>query len=502
MNRHPMGHLKHLGTAAIFFALSLVLTGCGDSSSNKTDAPESMQTVNVDTGKIAKIINATGTVRPKITVLVGSEVSGRILDVNVDFNSAVKKGDVLATIDPENLRHALAQNKAQVEARKTDIKIQETTVERSKINLKQSERSLNRRRQLYEENAISKAQLEETERAMELAKADLELAEARLESSYSVLDQAKANLRVSEVDLSRTVIQAPIDGIVIERLVDSGQTVAASFSSPELFKIAGDLTKVSVDASIVEGDVSGLDKGDIATFSVDAYPGQIFEGRVEQLRFKSEIKSNIVTYIAVISAENPDLALMPGMTANVQITTNSKSGIKRIPSSAERFRPTPDQIKQWSEPVEDGEALADPKAEVRLSSIGITAPRIQNILSRIQEDTKTLRENIADPTQNWRRVSYLKDLRDRIDEIIKDELNSTEYQDYRAVIQSEAKVRDAQIWVKSGDNKMKAKTISLGLSDGSFTEVVSGLEEGDHIVTSISSGQKNGGAPANARARR
>jgi len=247
---------------SLAFISALVLQGCGnaDAASGKagggakdemTQAP-SLQTGVVSRGEIAKIINATGTVRPDITVQVGSEVSGKILSIDVDFNSVVKAGDVLAVIDPENLENRVAQAVAIVENRKADININLATVQRADVNAAQAKRSLNRREQLFAENAISKAQLEETERAMQLAEADTVLAKARLDGSQSSLKQAQADLRSAKVNLARTVIKAPIDGVVIERLVDPGQTVAASFSAPELFKIAGDLSKIKIDAAIVE----------------------------------------------------------------------------------------------------------------------------------------------------------------------------------------------------------------------------------------------------------
>ena len=322
---------------------------------------------------------------------------------------------------------------------------------------------------------------------MQLARADIELAKARLTGAHSALKQAEANLRVTEVNLSRTLIRAPIDGVVIERLVDPGQTVAASFSAPKLFKIAGDLSKIRVDAAIVEGDVSGLDAGDRATFNVDAYPGRLFVGEVKQLQLKSESKNNIVTYTAVIVADNADRVLMPGMTANLQITTNSKTDILRMPSSAERFRPTPEQIKTWEQiSEEDGPQDADPKARQRLAAIGLIDSRVETIMVRMAEETKELRKQIADPTQNWRRLGRMKTLRDIIDSIVKDELSSKEYQSYRQQVQAAAKIRDAEIWVKVGE-KMLKKTVSLGLSDGSFTEVFNGVDDKDSVIIGISS---------------
>jgi len=491
------------GLFALMTSSALILQGCGNADASlgdKRKAPDeaaaaqgpSLQTGRVSRGEIAKIINATGTVRPDITVQVGSEVSGKILSVGVDFNSVVKKGDILAEIDPENLENRVAQVAALVENRKSDITINIASLKRAEVNAAQAKRSLDRRQQLFAESAISKAQLEETDRAMLLANADIELAKARLVGSQSSLKQAQADYRSARVNLSRAVIKAPVDGVVIERLVDPGQTVAASFSAPELFKIAGDLSKMKIDAAIVESDVSGLDAGDPATFSVDAYPGRVFQGAVHQLRLKSQTQSNIVTYTAVIDAANTDGALMPGMTTNLQITTNSKSGILRIPATAERFRPTPDQIEKWqAEEVREKSGDIDPKARERLSALGLDKARIDNVMATMESQTVKLREQIADPTQTWRKVARLKQLRETFDAIIKNDLSSTEYQDYRRLLQADAQTRDVQLWVKSGD-KMKQVDVGLGLSDGSFVEVISGLSEGDRVMTSIGAGGARG----------
>ena len=488
---------------ALLLGSALILQGCGkaDAALGKAGgAPAdaaaaqgpSLQTGTVTLGAIAKIINSSGTVRPDITVQVGSEVSGKILSVDVDFNSVVKKGDVLAVIDPENLENRVAQVAASVENRKSDININMASLKRAEVNAAQSKRSLDRRQQLFAENAISKAQLEETERAMQLAEADIELAKARLLGSESSLKQAQADLRSARVNLARTVIKAPVDGVVIERLVDPGQTVAASFSAPELFKIAGDLSKIKIDAAIVESDVSGLDAGDPVSFSVDAYPGRVFRGTINQLRLKSQTQSNIVTYTAVVDAANADGALMPGMTTNLQITTNSKSGILRIPATAERFRPTPDQIKNWkAEETEAANSDVDPKTRERLSKLGLASGRIDGLMLTMARETEKLREQIEDPTQTWRKVSRMKQLRETYDSIIKKELTSTEYQDYRRLLQADAQIRDAELWMKTGD-KMKQVTVGLGLSDGSFVEVISGLSEGDSIVTGIGTGGGRG----------
>jgi HlyD family secretion protein len=502
--------LKQTSALLLIMGAGFILSACGSADDAKGKSASkgaevsqtpSLQSGTVSRGEIAKIINSTGNVRPDITVKVGSEVSGKLLSVDVDFNSIVKTGDVLAIIDPENLENRVAQVEAQVENRRSDININMASLKRAEVNAAQAKRSLERREQLFAESAISKAQLEETERAMRLADADIELAKARLAGAQSSLKQTQADLRSAKVNLSRTVIIAPIDGVVIERLVDPGQTVAASFSAPELFKIAGDLSKIKIDAAIVESDVSGLDAGDPVSFSVDAYPGRVFRGEIEQLRLKSKTQSNIVTYTAVVAASNIDNVLMPGMTTNLQITTNSKSDILRIPATAERFRPTPDQIKKWkAETTEEANGDVDPKTREQLVLLGLSTSRIDDILNTMADDTVALREQINDPTQTWRKVARMKQLRETFDDIIKKDLSSTEYQDYRRILQAGAQTRDAQIWIKDGE-KMRQVDVGLGLSDGSFVEVLSGLSEDDQVITSIGSGSsgKRRGPPGGRR---
>ncbi len=248
-----------LGTAVILLAFNI--SACKDKSKDMAVEPVKPISVAASTGQIAKIINASGKVRPKVIVQVGSEVSGRLMAVNVDFNSVVKKGDILAVINPDNFKNRVSQEQARVENAAAQIKVNEASLKRANVNLNQAKRSYERRNQLYAENAISKAQLEETEKSKLLAQADVELAQARLDAARSSMRQSQANLRTSKVDLSRTIIRAPIDGIIIERKVSSGQTVAASLSAPELFKIVNNLSKLQVDAAIVESDVSGLDAG-------------------------------------------------------------------------------------------------------------------------------------------------------------------------------------------------------------------------------------------------
>ncbi len=475
----------------------LGLAACQDKQADTIAEPVKPIAVAASTGQIAKIINSSGHVKPKITVQVGSEVSGKVIAVNVDFNSFVKKGDILAIIDPDNFNNRVAQEQARVENSEAQIKVNQASLKRSNVNLAQAKRSYERRKQLYAENAISQAQLEETERAMLLAQADIELAQARLDAAHSSLRQAKANLRTAMVDLSRTVIRAPIDGIVIERKIDPGQTVAASLSAPELFKIVNDLSELQLEAAIVESDVSGLDAGDKVSFNVDAYPTRRFHGAVEQLRLQSQKSNNIVTYTAIVNVDNTDGLLLPGMTANLQITTDLKQNILRIPAAAERFRPNAAQVKEWKAPDKaDNNADANPKVRSRLQELGISASKIDQILARLEKDTKQIRADIEDPVKSFRRTPNLKRLAAMTQTVLKDTLSTTEYQTYQQIKQSQSQTREADVWLLI-DGKIRKTTVSLGLSDGSFVEVLSGVKEGEQVVTGFS-----GGPPKGARGKR
>ncbi|MCF6274431.1 MAG: efflux RND transporter periplasmic adaptor subunit [Robiginitomaculum sp.] len=475
----------------------LGLTACQDKQAATIAEPVQPIAAVASMGQIAKIINSSGHVKPKITVQVGSEVSGKVIAVNVDFNSIVKKGDILALIDPDNFNNRVAQEQARVENADAQIKVNQASLKRSNVNLTQAKRSYERRKQLYAENAISQAQLEETERAMLLAQADIELAQARLDAARSSLRQSKANLRTAMVDLSRTVIRAPIDGIVIERKIDPGQTVAASLSAPELFKIVNDLSELQVEASIVESDVSGLDAGDKVSFNVDAYPTRRFSGTVEQLRLQSQKRNNIVTYTAIVNVDNSDGLLLPGMTANLQITTDLKRNILRIPAAAERFRPNAAQIQKWKVEEKAGDnTQASPKVRSRLQELGLSTSKIDQIFTRLDKDTKQIRADIEDPVKSFRRTPNLKRLAAMTQTVLKDTLSTTEYQTYQQIKQSQSQTREADIWLLTND-KIRKTTVSLGLSDGSFVEVLSGVTEGEQVVTGFS-----GAPPKGARGKR
>src|SRR5215475_2725580 len=285
-------------------------------------------TAQVTRGDIVDTVGATGTLQAVTTVQVGSQVSGTISELKVDFNSLVKKGQVLARLDPSLFQTQIEQAKANLVRSQADL-------ERQKVALDDANQKLTRARELSARQLLAKSDLD-------AAEITAKSAEAQLKSSEAQITQAQASLDQNQVNLEHTVIEAPIDGLVISRNVDVGQTVAASMQAPTLFVLAADLTKMQVVANLDESDVGRIRPGQVVTFRVDAYPTETFRGTVSQVRLNPIVQQNVVTYATVIDVPNNDLKLKPGMTANVNVEIARSSNVLRVPNSALCFRPTND----------------------------------------------------------------------------------------------------------------------------------------------------------------
>jgi len=288
-------------------------------------AGEGYLTETADRGPIEVVVTATGTVNPVTTVTVGSYVSGPILELHADYNSAVTKGQLVARIDPRPFQvkvlqadAGLANAKARVDKARADLALKQLNFERNQT--------------LRGRNLIAQNDLD-------TAGSDFAQAKAQLALEQAGVQQADAQLSEARINLEYTNITSPVDGVVVSRSVDVGQTVAASFQTPELFKIAQDLTKMQVNANVSESDIGGVQDGQPALFTVDAYPGRSFEGSVVQVRNAPITVQNVVTYDVVIQVANPDLALKPGMTATVSVTTARRDAVLRVPERALRFKP-------------------------------------------------------------------------------------------------------------------------------------------------------------------
>ena len=282
------------------------------------------KTAFVDRGPITSIVTATGTVNPVVSVQVGSQVSGKIAKLFADFNSVVKEGQVLAQIDQQPFKARVRQARAAMKSAQGNLR-------KAKNMASQRKRERDRMATLRLQAFVSQADLD-------LAETTHRDAAAHVEVSQAQLDQAEATLASAELDLGYTTIHSPVNGIVVSRNVDAGQTVVATFQTPILFVIAQDLTKMEVNANVSESDIGGVVEGRAANFRVDAYPKQFFEGTVTQVRNAPISIQNVVTYDVIITVDNRDLKLKPGMTANVTIITANKENPLRVPNGALRFR--------------------------------------------------------------------------------------------------------------------------------------------------------------------
>ncbi|MEI6713710.1 MAG: efflux RND transporter periplasmic adaptor subunit [Verrucomicrobiota bacterium] len=304
---------------------------------NKPEAPEYV-TATIQKGDITQIVTSTGTLKPYLNVTVGCQISGTIAELNADFNSAVKEGDILAKLDPATYQAIVLQAEGELASAKASLELAELTAKR--------------KQDLVRQNAAPQAELD-------TAHANLHQAEATVQIKQGSLQRAM-------VDLSRCTIYSPISGLVISRNVDVGQTVAASLSAPILFSIANDMTKMQISASVSEADVGTVAEGQSVEFTVDAFPYTAFTGKVQQIRNSPVTVQSVVTYDVIVEVANPDLKLKPGMTANVSITVAQRKGVVRIPNAALRFRP-PESLVAATQPKEPaptaapGEAPQKPK---------------------------------------------------------------------------------------------------------------------------------------------
>ncbi len=306
---------------------------------------------SVERGPIVAAVSATGTLNPVAAVQVSSQISGQLRDIHVDFNSQVKAGQLIAQIAPETYEHRVRQAEADLEAARATVAVQQAELYRAQVNLADAERDFERKRTLVDRNFISPAELDKANTLLEAARAQKRVVEAQARNSAALVRQREAQLGQARVDLGRTEIRAPADGIVIKRSVEPGQTVAASLQAPELFVIARNLADMQVETAIDEADVGRLTVGQEASFTVDAFPGRRFKGEVRQVRKAAQVVSNVVSYTVVISAANPDLILLPGMTANVRIVTAKKDDVLKVANAALRFRPPVAESERKSAPA-------------------------------------------------------------------------------------------------------------------------------------------------------
>ncbi len=322
--------------------------------------PVRYRTVPVERGTIISLVTATGTINPITTVQVGSQVSGMIESLHADFNSKVRANQVVARIDPFPYQARRDQAIASLANAKAAF-------DKARIDLAQRRRELERAKSLIDQQFISQNEVDVALTASEGAVAQLKVTEAAVK-------QAEAMLQAAELDLKYTVIRSPVDGVVISRLVEVGQRIAASFAIPTLFLIAEDVMKMQVDTNVSEADIGGISEGKAASFTVDAYPGEPFHGRVRQVRNAPINIQNVVTYDVVVEFDNPEFRLKPGMTANVAIVVAKKENVLKVPNSALRFTP-PRSVREEKAPVRSAKG----ESGSRVSGDGASTPALRQV---------------------------------------------------------------------------------------------------------------------------
>ncbi len=340
-------------TSLSLLAVALVLAGAWWWWGQRAQASAvQYRTAKIERGNLQASVSASGAVNPVTQVSVGTQVSGQIRDLYVDFNAEVKAGQLIAQIDPETFEYRVRSSQADVDAARAAVLTAQATaaasraqVSRAQVDLDEARRDLDRKQSLVEKQFVAQSEADRaralvntTTEALKATQAQVGVTEAQIKAASANVAQREAALAQARIDLARTRITSPVDGIVIKRAIEKGQTVAASLQSPELFVIAQNLSDMQVDASVDESDVGRIRTGQKATFTVDAFPGQTFEGSVRQVRKAAQTIANVVTYIAVVGFSNNAGRLLPGMTANVRVVTDARENVLKLPNAALRVR--------------------------------------------------------------------------------------------------------------------------------------------------------------------
>lgn len=500
-------------------AVVLGITGAAYWNFAAKPAQPAFRLAKVERGALVAAVSATGTLNPVVSVQVGSQVSGQVKEIFVDYNSVVKKGDVIARIDPESFALRVNQAMSDLEAarataltQRANVAALQAEVSRAQVTLAETERDLKRNQMLVEKGFVSQAALEKTQSAVAIAREQVKTAQAQravgdaqIRNGEALVKQRESQLAQARVDLERTTIRAPVDGIVISRSVDAGQTVAASLQAPTLFLIARNLTDMQVEASIDESEIGRVAIGQDATFTVDSFPGRTFRGKITQVRKAALVVQNVVTYVAIISAANPDLTLLPGMTTNVRITVANRDQVLRVPNAALRYRPpgatAPAKGEKGAPKAESAAApgsggQAQATRERLTKELGLSEEQ-QAKLEAIQKATaaKIAAISADDPAQRKKEAGRLRaQSRTEIAAILDDEQRKR----YEALAAEQRGVTATRgtVWVPDGGRAPKSVNVRLGISDGTFTELLGGeLKEGDTVIV----GGGTGAARADAK---
>jgi HlyD family secretion protein len=471
----------------------------------------------LERGPIAAVVVASGTLNAVTTVQVGSQISGQVKDIYADFNTAVKKGQVIARIDPATFELRVNQTRADLDAAQSAVAVarsglaaQHAEYGRVRINLAEAERDLERKKTLVDKKFISAAELDKaravldtTRQQLKAVQAQMQVGEAQVRSALAAVKQRESLLKQAQVDLERTIIRAPVDGTVILRNVDAGQTVAASLQAPVLFTIAQDLRDMQVEAAIDEADVGRLRVGLPASFAVDAFPRRSFSGEIRQIRKSPQNVQNVVSYTVVISAQNPELALLPGMTANVRIVVDQRDSALKVPNAALRWRPAgaADSKAPADVPAQKGggQAMQQFRARIveELRPSEAQMGRLEDIFTESRQRFARVRD-VQNEAERRRQVERIRaETNGRIAELLTPEQRPT-WERLLAEAGGRGQAASGRVYVLEA-GEPKAADLRLGLTDGSSTEVLAGpLAEGAEVIIGVADAGRGAAAQPGA----
>jgi HlyD family secretion protein len=439
---------------------------------------------DITEGDIESVVVTTGTLEALNTIVVGSQLSGQIAELYVDFNDVVEADQLLARIDPRTFEARVKQNEADVRVAEASIQQRDADVVRARALHSQAQRELKRREDLREEDYASASELDQDLTTVETTNAQVKMAEAAVANARAVHAQRLAMLSQSQLDLERTMIRSPVAGTVINRTIELGQTVAASLQAPELFQIAQDLHEMKVEASVDEADIGRIKEEMVCRFSVDAYPERKFRGLIQQIRKAPDKVQNVVTYRVIITASNNDLALFPGMTTNVEIVLGSREGVLQVPNAALRYAPK--GLSQESESSSPGgrgnrgDLLQRLKTELELSALQET--EIESLVSDMQKEARRMVESGDRASMRTRMPQLRVNMNSKISVL----LNPAQQRKFDQMSRESPRRRPTSsrpgtVW-QLIDGEPKQTEIQIGLADNQVTEVVEGMSEGDKVI--------------------
>lgn len=482
----------------------------------------------IDRGDVVSTISTSGTLSAVVTVDVGTQVSGQVAELHADFNTEVTEGQLIARIDPQTFQARLRQAEADLAISKANVSMQIAALARAEADLASAQANLENRRATADEaqrelerkddllrrgvasnrdvtqaRALAEsaaAQTRAADAALRSSDAQIKVAQAQIENARAQVQQREASVEQALIDLERTYIRAPVNGVVIDRQVNLGQTVAASLNAPVLFTIAQDLRRMQVEANIDEADIGQIEAGQAVDFTVDAHAERTFRGSIQQVRQAPQVVQNVVTYTVIVSADNAQQLLLPGMTANVNVVLDQRRDVLRVPNAALRYRP------------QGGGADTDgPAARPGAAAGGGGAPggaggnpaeqfaRLVEVLSltqQQQEQAQQFGQALRQQLQNVRSqgggqeemAQAVREGRQRFNEQllgILDDAQRARYAELAAQRRAAGAnaVRDGRIWILGADGAPKPVAVRYGITNGSVTEIVAGeIAAGDHVI--------------------